>query len=300
MKGESALQASLVWKKAKSNTKPIDTSSSEKIILNHGKVGIIAGSGEFPVMFCKRAKEHDCKSVVVAHEGETDKSIEDHADQFTWIKLGQLGKLISFFKANDVKAVVMAGGISRVKHFGDLKLDLKGVTFLAKTRSTKDDVVMRGIASELESEGIEVVSCLSFFSESTINKGIFVGKAISKEEKKDIDVGIEAIKAMSSQDIGQLVVVKQGVVVAVEAVEGTDATIVRGGQLAGEGSVVVKFTKPTQDLRFDVPTIGVETIKTLNTAKVRVLALEAGKNLVLDLQGVLNEAKSTNLTIIGI
>jgi len=273
---------------------------SEKLILEHGKVGIIAGNGHFPLMFCEKAKANNCNTVVVAHHGETKKEIEAVSNTCTWVKLGQLGKLISTFKDNDVKVVVMAGGISRIKHFGNLKLDLKGVTFLAKIRSTKDDVVMRGIASELEKEGIRVVSCLSFFSKNVVSKGIFVGKKLSKQEKQDVEVAISAIKAISSEDIGQLVVVKEGVVVAVEAVEGTDATITRGGALAGEGSVVVKFAKTTQDLRFDIPTIGLNTIKTLNDSNVRVLAVQADKNLLLEPELIKAEAEKSGLSIIGI
>ncbi len=290
-----------MWKKNKIVVpKQIDIRKSEELILENKKVGIIAGSGDFPLIFCKKAKLNNCNTVVVAHEGETEKEIEQLADSYTWIKLGQLGKLISFFKENKIKAVVMAGGISRIKHFGNLKLDLRGVTFLAKIRSTKDDVVMRGIASELEKEGIEVVSCLSFFSDHVVSKGIFVGKKLDKQEKQDVEVGISAIKAMSSEDIGQLVVVKEGVVVAVEAVEGTDATILRGGQLAGDGSVVAKLSKTTQDLRFDIPTIGINTIKTLNKAKVRVLAIEANKNMLLEPELIKKEAEKSNLTIVGV
>lgn len=251
-------------------------------------------------MFCQKAKQNNCSTVVVAHVGETEKGIEELSDSCTWVKLGQLGKLISTFKENNVKVVVMAGGISRIKHFGNLKLDLKGVTFLAKIRSTKDDVVMRGIASELEKEGIRVVSCLSFFSEHVVGRGVFVGKKLSKQEKQDVEVGISAIKAISSEDIGQLVVVKEGVVVAVEAVEGTDATITRGGALGGEGSVVVKFAKTTQDLRFDIPTIGLNTIKVLKDSSVRVLAIEADKNLLLEPELIKAEAEKSNISIIGI
>lgn len=284
----------------KNNSSKISIKESENLIIEQGKVGVIAGSGNFPIMFCEKAKLNNCKTVVVAHQGETDEKIKEVANQLTWIKVGQLGKLISFFKEHNVKVVIMAGGISRVKHFGDLKLDLKGVTFLAKTRSTKDDVVMRAIANELENDGIKVVSCLSFFSEQIVSRGLFTGKKLSRQEKKDIDVGVSAIKAMSSEDIGQLVVVKQGVVVAVEAVEGTDATIERGGSLAGESSVVVKFSKSTQDLRFDIPTIGLKTIQTLNESKVRVLALEADKNLLLEPELIKAEALKSDLTIVGL
>ena len=159
---------------------------------------------------------------------------------------------------------------------------------------------MRGLANELEKEGIKVVSCLSFFSEYVLGKEIFVGKKLSKQEKQDVEVGISAIKAISSEDIGQLVVVKEGVVVAVEAVEGTDATIIRGGALGGAGSVVIKFAKTTQDLRYDIPTIGLNTIKTLNKAKIRVLAMQADKNLLLEPELIKEEAKKSDITIIGI
>ena len=292
-----------MWIKTKFFSSPphlvVDISSTEKAIIDYGSIGIIAGSGSFPLQFAIQAKSKGCKIYVIAHQGETAKEIEKLADSVVWIRLGQLGKVINFFKSSAVRYVVMAGGISRVKHFGDIKLDLKGASLIARVRSTKDDVVMRGIADELLKEKIEVVSCLSFFGEHVVREGIISGTKLSKDEQEDVRVGINAIHAMSSQDIGQLVVVKEGVVVAVEAVEGTDETIRRGGKLGGAKTVVVKFSKPTQDLRFDVPTIGINTIQTLIDAKSRVLALEAGKGMILDLEQVKKLASQAGITIIG-
>ena len=158
---------------------------------------------------------------------------------------------------------------------------------------------MRGIAEELEKEGICVVPCTLYLSRCLAREGLYTKSAPTEEEWSDISVGIDAIRAMSSQDIGQLVVVREGVMVAVEAVEGTDRTIARGGELGGKGSVVVKFAKPTQDMRFDVPTIGERTIQSLVKAKARVLALEAGRCLVLDEEKVVAAANRAGIAIVG-
>lgn len=262
-------------------------------------IGVIAGNGPFPLHFAREAHRAGRDVVVVAHIGETTPELTAEVEYLRTIKVGELGKIISTFQDLKVKEVAMAGGISRIKLFGGVKLDARGAALLARLRSAKDDVIMRGIAEELLAEGIEVVSCTMFLSECLAKEGLLTKSAPTEEEWEDIRVGTAAIQAMSSQDIGQLVVVREGVVVAVEAVEGTDKTILRGGELGGKGTVVVKFAKPTQDMRFDVPTIGERTLKTLIQAKARVLALEAGRTLVLDEKKVVEIADKAGIAIVG-
>lgn len=262
-------------------------------------LGIICGNGPFPLLFARQAQAHHHQVLAVCHVNETNPEIELIAERCSWIKVGQLGKLINCFLEAGVKQVVLAGGINRVRLFGGVKLDLRGAALLAKLRSTKDDVIMRGIAAELEKEGISVLPCTTFMEEYLVPQGVITTYKPSTSEIDDVEVGISAIQAMSAQDIGQLVVVRDGVIVAVEAVEGTDAAIRRGGELGGKGTVVVKFAKTTQDLRFDLPTIGKKTIETMIEVEARVLAVEAGKSIILDREEVVRLANKCRISIIG-
>jgi DUF1009 family protein len=276
-----------------------DKQSLLNSVQSAGVIGLIAGNGTFPLRFMESAQQQGCRVVAVAHENETIESIADLCEELTWIRVGQLGKIISTFREAGVRYAAMAGGINRVKHFGDVKLDSRGAKLMLKLRSTKDDVIMRGIADELLTEGIEVVDCTLFLPQCLAQKGLLAGPNLSDDEWADIGVGVEAIKAMSPQDIGQVVVVREGVIVAVEAVEGTDATVLRGGNLAGPGAVVVKFAKTTQDMRFDVPTVGLQTVKSMEEVGIRVLALEAGRSLIIDKEEVFNAAQKAGISIVG-
>ena len=267
--------------------------------LRNQPIGIIAGNGTFPQRFAVEAKRHGCHVTAVCHTGETAEEIEQFVDAVVWIKVGELGKMVSTFRKAEISYVAMAGGIDRVNLFGGVKLDARGAALLLKLRSTKDDVIMRGIADELLSEGIEVFDCTIFLSDSLVKEGVLTSSAPSADEQQDIEVGIRAIQAMATEHIGQTVVVREGVIVAVEAVEGTDRAILRGGELGGAGSVVVKCAKPTQDMRFDVPTVGVRTLETMIQAQARVLALEAGRCLLLDQDEVLALAKKHKIAIVG-
>lgn len=263
-------------------------------------VGMIAGNGPFPFTFAKEAKERGHPVIAVCHEGETDKEIEKFVDKVRWIKVGELGSIIKTFKEFQTKYVAMAGGISRVRHFGDVKLDMRGSALILKLRSTKDDVIMRGIADELLSEGIEVIPCTVFLRSMITTQGILTKKDLSPEEETDVSIGIDALVAMSSQDIGQLVVVREGVIVAVEATEGSDEAILRGGKLGGKGIVIVKCAKTTQDMRFDVPTIGLRTLDIMEQVGARVLAVESGRSIIIDKNDVISKAERLGITIVGI
>ena len=267
--------------------------------LNGPPLGLIAGNGSFPKLFIEEAHKRGREVIAVCHRGETDPTVESLVRSCTWIKVGELGKMIETFRAAKVREVAMAGGITRVRLFGGVKLDARGAQLLYRLKSTKDDVIMRGIAEELGSEGIEVVPSTLYLTEALVREGTLTKSAPNEEEQRDIAVGVAALAAMSAQDIGQLVVVREGVIVAVEAVEGSDATIRRGGELAGKGSVVVKFAKPTQDMRFDVPIVGLRTIETMIAVKARVLALEAGRCLIMQESEVVQLADRHGISIVG-
>ncbi len=262
-------------------------------------IGVIAGNGVYPRLFATAVRERGNDVVAVCHLGETDPSIEELVQTCVWIKVGELGRMIDTFVKHGVREVAMAGGINRIKLFGGVKLDLRGAALLAKLRSTKDDVIMRGVAGELEKLGIAVIPCTRFMEQHLVDLGVLTKSKPTAEEEADIEVGRVALQAMAPHHIGQLVVVRDGVVVAVEAVEGSDAAIRRGGELGGRGAVVVKYAKSTQDMRFDVPTVGLKTVEIMAEVKARVLALEAGKTLLLDREQVLRFADSHKISIVG-
>lgn len=263
-------------------------------------IGLIAGNSSYPLRFAEDAKRQGYAITAVCHRGETPEAIEAIADKVIWIKVGELGKIIRSFQEAGVQQAVMAGGINRIRLFGGVKLDARGVALLARLKSAKDDIIMRGIADELESEGIQIKPCTMFCPECLVSEGILTRSEPTAEEREDITIGIEAIKAMTGQHIGQVVVVREGVIVAVEAVEGTDRTILRGGELGGKGTVVVKCAKPDQDMRFDVPTVGLKTVETMISAKVRVLALEAGRSMIIDEEEVFALANKHKISIVGV
>lgn len=261
---------------------------------------MIAGNGKFPLIFAEEAKREGYFLSVVAHRGETEAAIERIADEVTWIYVGQLGKIIDVFHRADVTQAVMAGGIRKVKLFGNFRPDLRGARFLAKLKSREDDALLRGIANELAADGIEIVESTLCLGHIIATAGVLTKRAPRKSEWEDIELGFRTAKEIGRLGIGQTVVVKNRMVVAVEAVEGTDAAILRGGALAKNGCVVVKVSKPQQDLRFDVPAAGVETIRNINAVKGRVLALEAGKTLLLEKDELLRQANAFGIAVVGV
>ena len=208
-------------------------------------------------------------------------------------------KTMCFFVTHNVSEVAMLGGIDRVRVFGGVQLDARGAAMIARLRSAKDDVIMRGIAEELEQDSISVVPSTQFLLDRVVEEKLYTSSELTDEEREDINVGREAILAMVGQHIGQTVVVREGVVVAVEAVEGTDRAIQRGGKLGGPGSVVVKFAKPDQDMRFDVPVVGLKTIESMIAVKASVIAVEAGRTIIVDEQQVIEKANRAGIKIIG-
>jgi len=264
------------------------------------KIGLIAGNGQFPILFAKSAKENGYKVIAVAHIGETEPILKDYVEQIEWIKVGQLGKLIKIFKKAGIKKLVLAGGISKRRLFTEIFPDLKALSLLARLRHKHDDAALRAVAEELEKEGFIVCPSTLFVPSLLAKEGCLTKKKPTKEEKKDIEFGWKMAKAIGELDIGQCVVVKRQVVVAVEAIEGTDETIKRGGKLAKEGAVVVKVSKPHQDLRFDVPAVGKKTIETMASVKARVLAIEAEKTLIFDKEEMISTANKAGISIVSL
>ncbi|MBI2357621.1 MAG: UDP-2,3-diacylglucosamine diphosphatase LpxI [Deltaproteobacteria bacterium] len=264
------------------------------------KLGLIAGNGKFPLIFAEQAKREGVSLVTVAHRGETPKEIEKVGDEVTWIYVGELGKIIRTFQHAGVREAVMAGGIRKVKLFSNFKPDLRGAAFLARMSSRDDDRLLRGVAEELEGEGIRVLESTLFLSEIIPAGGVLTRRAPDKRQWEDIRLGFQIAKEIGRLGIGQCVVVKNRVILAVEAAEGTDEAIRRGGSLGKGDIVVVKVSKPGQDLRFDVPAVGTETVKALREHKRAVLAVEAGKTILLEKDQLIEEANRNKIVVVGV
>jgi len=260
-------------------------------------LGLIAGNGIFPLEFARSARARGLEVVAVAHRGETSPELEGLVSSCTWVRVGQLGKVISVLRRSGVRQAAFAGGITRVRLFDGVKLDLRGLALVARVRSIRDDVILRGIAGELEQSGIAVFSASVLLERSVPSAGLLTRRALTAEERRSALIGWEAARLTGSLDIGQAVVVKDGVVVAIEAVEGTDRAIRRAGELAGSGCVVVKVCKPQQDLRLDLPTIGCGTIESMRTAGASALVVEAGRTLLLEPDETVRAADGAKISI---
>ena len=264
------------------------------------RIGLIAGNGRFPIIFATNARQLGYHVSAVAHEGETEPDLANYVDRIQWIKIGQLNKLIQAFKEDDISQAVMLGGIKKTHVFTTVRPDFRALALAAKLALWKDDDILREIAAELEREGITIRESTFGLQGILVEEGTLTRKGPTKKEWDDIRYGWEVAHEIGRLDIGQCVVIKDRVVVAVEAVEGTDATIKRGGELAQDGAVVVKRSKPQQDLRFDLPAVGPRTIEVMQSVKASVLALEAGKTVLLDREVMLEKARQAGITVIGI
>ena len=211
-------------------------------------------------------------------KGKHCRNSQQLVDTIFWIKVGQLGKLIKIFKEQDVTDVLMAGGIKKTRLFSGAVPDLRGMALLARMIHKKDDSLLRAVAEELESEGITVRESTLYLDNLLAAPGVLTKRKPSRDEQQDIEFGWQMAKEIGRLDIGQTVVVKDQAVLAVEAIEGTDEAIRRGGRLCGEGAVVVKICKPQQDLRFDLPAIGAQTIRTMVEVKASLSCDRSGQD----------------------
>lgn len=262
-------------------------------------IGLIAGGGRFPLMVADSAKRKGHPVVAVAHRGDTDPSLADRVDKMIWINLGQLGELIKALKKNDVHKALMAGTITKRRMLSKIKPDFKGLTLMSKLAIFHDDGILRAVAKELEKNDIQIVSATLLMPELLAPPGCLTRRKPTKSEREDIQVGWEVAKELGKLDIGQCVVVRRKTVLALEAIEGTDATILRGGKLAKEKAVVIKVSKPNQDFRFDIPSVGLKTVKVMAEVKASVLAVEAGKTLMFDKPEMISFADKAGISIVS-
>jgi DUF1009 family protein len=263
-------------------------------------IGLIAGGGRFPLLFAESARRAGHRVIAAAHVNQTDPALEGLVDALTWVKLGQFGKVEEVLKQGGAEGVVMLGSITKARFFRDAWLDGVGVALVAKLAVRSDDNLLRAIASGLEERGLPVLDPTPYLHDRLAPEGVLGKHRPSDEELADARYGLELARAVGRLDLGQTVVVKDRVGIAVEALEGTDACIRRGGELCKEGAVVVKAVKPQQDRRFDLPAVGPDTVEVLREAKARVLAVEAGATLVMDLERMVEKADRARIVLLGI
>ncbi|MFH1777074.1 MAG: UDP-2,3-diacylglucosamine diphosphatase LpxI [Candidatus Omnitrophota bacterium] len=262
-------------------------------------IGLIAGNGRLPLLFIKSAKERNYKVIAVAFYQETSRRVAQLADKVCWINVGELSRLAEIFQKENIKHAVMIGQIRHTFLLRRLAIDDELTNLLGQVKDKKTDTLLGKIAEWLENKGIILINSTTFLSEYMPGAGVRTKIPPATGEWEDIRFGVDTAKYLGAADIGQTVVVKDKIVLAVEAIEGTDQTIRRGGRLA-RGSVVVKTSKPEQDFRFDVPVIGPRTITNLTRVKAKILAYEAGKTLIIDEPACVKLANRHNICIVGV
>lgn len=263
------------------------------------KIGLIAGNGQFPLLFSQAAQTKGWQVYAVAYHGEADPDLVHHVESLEWLYLGQVKKLINFFRQHQVAQAVMMGGITKTRMFTNVRPDIKAISLLAGMRHTHDDAILRAFADLLEKEGIVIQASTFLMPELLAPPGVWTKRRPSRVEEADIRLGWKIAKTIGGLDIGQCVVVGGGTILAVEAIEGTDAAIARGGALGKGEAVVVKVCKPIQDTRFDIPAVGLGTIETMFKAKVKALVIEAGKAVVFDRSAMIRKADQYGMTIVA-
>ena len=264
------------------------------------KIGLIAGMGELPIAIANEAKTRGYTVIAMALEPLAEKSLASSVDEIKWINVGKLGQLIDSLKKYGVKKAVMAGKVSKTLLYkSKITPDLRAVKLLFSLKDRKDDSILLAIAKELSDEGIELLDITLFSAGLLMPEGVLTKNKPSKDDQKDIEFGWGMAKEIGRLDIGQTIIVKNRAVMAVEAIEGTDEAIRRGGKLAGEGAVVVKVSKPKQDMRFDVPTVGLQTLSAIREVNAGVLCVEAKKSLILNKDKLIEEAERAGISIVG-
>jgi DUF1009 family protein len=265
------------------------------------KYGLIAGNGRFPFLVLQGARESGVDMVVAAIKEETSPEIESQASRVEWIGVGQMGRLIRFFKREEVTHAIMAG---QVKHHQIFRLnalpDLRMVKLLARLSTKNTDSLIGAVADDLAREGITLVDSTTFLEPLLASYGVLTKRGPTKDELADIDYGVGIAREIARLDLGQTIAVKDRAVVAIEAMEGTDAVIMRAGEVTrGKAFVVVKVAKPDQDMRFDVPVIGVPTIEQMASAGSTAIHVTARKTLLFDKDELIAFADRSGIAILG-
>jgi len=262
-------------------------------------LGLIAGSRSLPLDFARLARAAGVKRIVAcAAEGETDPALASLVDDIVWLNVGQLGKMITAFTSRGVKQCVMAGQVAP-KNLFNLRPDLRAMGVLLRLKEKNAHTIFGAIADELKKDGVELIEATPWLAPLMPQTGFHLGPKLSEAQAAEVEFGFKIAKQISQLEIGQLVVVKNGTVLAVEGFEGTDKCLMRGGELAGKdgGAIAVKVAKVNHDMRFDIPCIGAKTFETCAAAKISVLALESGKALLLEREACEKLAKDNKISV---
>jgi hypothetical protein len=263
-------------------------------------LGIIAGKGVYPRLLAQSARAQGVGRIfAVAFKKETNPRIEQVADEVQWIHLGQLQAMLDAFRASGVRQAVMAGQITPT-HLFTLRMDRAMLALLGRLEKRNADTIFGALGEELQHIGVQLMPACLFMEQCMPEAGLLAGSPPDEQQLQDIDLGLNVAKTTSGLEIGQTVVVKQGTVLAVEAFEGTDETILRAGRLGGPGAVIVKVAKQGHDMRFDIPVVGMRTMKSVRKSRAAVLALEARRTILLEREKVLGEAGRLGVTVTAV
>lgn len=263
------------------------------------KYGLIAGNGQFPFLVVEGARAEGVDLAVVAIKEETDPRIDEVAGDVTWVGIGQLGKMIGTFTSRGVTKVIMAGQVKHVQIFSSAMPDMRMVKMLWNLPRRNTDALIGGVADEMAKEGIELIDSTFFIKDQLAPEGVITKRSPTDIEQDNVEYGLHIADEIARLDLGQTIVVRAKAVVAIEAMEGTDATISRAGELANGKLTVVKVAKPAQDMRFDVPVVGVPTVQTMIDAGATCLSITAGKTLIFDREDMIALANANKISIVG-
>ena len=264
------------------------------------KLGLIAGNGRFPFLVIEGAHRAGAEVAVAAIREETDPAIEQIADRLTWVGIGQLGKLLRFFKNEGVEKAIMAGQVKHVQIFSNAIPDVRMLKMLLRLPRRNTDALIGAVAGELTSEGIELIDSTHFLKDQLPAAGTLTRRSPDDRERSDIEYGLEVAREIARLDLGQTIVVRDRACVAIEAMEGTDAVIRRAGELVRGRLTVVKLAKPDQDMRFDVPVVGIPTIESMITSRATCLCLTSGKTLMFDRAEMIALADKNKIAITAV
>ena len=263
------------------------------------RLGIVAGSGGIPLYICRKAKEEGYACIAAGIHGESDERVAEPADSYASFEVKDFLSIVSFFKKNDVRQIIFAGKVRHRDIYSEGSYPLFFSSFMKKTKSRNPDEIVRAVFDYIESQGIEVLDPSRFLSDFFCEQGVLTKEKASTAVKEDIDYGWPIAKQMADLEIGQAVVIKDKAVVAVEGMEGTDETIIRGGVLGGNGCVVLKVARTHQDIRIDQPAVGLTTVQSLKRAGCSALCIEAEKVLFMNKDKALKLAEQNGITIIS-
>ena len=264
-----------------------------------GALGIIAGNGVYPRLLADAARRAGVNKIVAAaFHDETGDRLVAKVDDIAWMRVGQLGKMIAYFQEAGVSRAIMAGQIAP-KNLFDLRPDWKMLFLLARLKRRNAESIFAAIGDELARANITLLPATSFLEDCLATVGVIAGRKLSRREEEDVAFGFEIAREISRLDVGQTVIVRNGTVLAVEGFDGTNATIRRGGELGGKNAIVVKVAKANHDMRFDVPVVGLETVKVALESKIRVIAVDANRTLLLEKDLLIEMAESSSLTIVA-